>query len=245
MPVKNLLRSSLLANLLLFGLALWLVREKPVAAARHSAAAPVQITAAPAPALTAASQPNQAAIPKPFRWSQLESTDYRTYLANLRNIGCPEQTIRDILTADVDSVYAQRREQVERASTDILALRQKLDRLRGEESAFLASLLGDNRPSGEPASQAPAWLAMRNIRPTEPLVFDNIDPAALQLNSGQLAVIAEVRAQFRQEIGVEDTNDPAYTDRWNQARRNADDRLRGILGSRVYLQYQLQAANRR
>jgi hypothetical protein len=244
--VKNLLRSSLLANLVLSGLAFWLVREK---VARHSAAASATIITAPIPVptvQTAGPQPNLAAIPKPFRWSQLESTDYRIYLANLRNIGCPEQTIRDILTADVDSVYAQRCEQAERASTDHLALQQELDRLRGEEAAFLASLLGNSRPTGERASQEPAWLlAKRNIRPTEPLVFDNIDPAALQLNSGQMAVIDEVREQFRQEIGVQDTNDPTYVERWNQAQRNADDRLRGILGSRVYLQYQLQAANRR
>ena len=44
-----------------------------------------------------------------FNWSQLESTDYRQYIANLRSIGCPEVTIKDIILTDVMRLYAQRR----------------------------------------------------------------------------------------------------------------------------------------
>lgn len=40
-----------------------------------------------------------------FHWSQVESADYRTYIANLRAIGCPESTIRDIIVADVRALY--------------------------------------------------------------------------------------------------------------------------------------------
>ena len=43
-----------------------------------------------------------------FRWAQLESEDYRDYVARLRSIGCPEQTIRDIIIADVDKLLAPR-----------------------------------------------------------------------------------------------------------------------------------------
>ena len=46
-----------------------------------------------------------------FRWSQLESTDYRQYIANLRAIGCPESTLKDIIMTDVMRLYAQRRGQ--------------------------------------------------------------------------------------------------------------------------------------
>jgi hypothetical protein len=46
-----------------------------------------------------------------FNWSQLESTDYRQYIANLRAIDCPELTIRDIIMTDVMRLYAQRRGQ--------------------------------------------------------------------------------------------------------------------------------------
>jgi len=46
-----------------------------------------------------------------FSWSQLESTDYREYIANLRAIHCPESTLRDIIMTDVMRLYAQRRGQ--------------------------------------------------------------------------------------------------------------------------------------
>lgn len=49
-----------------------------------------------------------------FRWNQLESDDYRQYIANLRGVGCPEATIKDIIMTDVMRLYAQRRGQFER-----------------------------------------------------------------------------------------------------------------------------------
>jgi len=47
-------------------------------------------------------------ITNAFQWAQLESEDYRTYIARLRSIGCPEQTIRDIIISDLDKVLAPR-----------------------------------------------------------------------------------------------------------------------------------------
>ena len=44
-----------------------------------------------------------------FNWSQLESDDYRQYITNLRAVGCPEVTLRDIIMTDVMRLYAQRR----------------------------------------------------------------------------------------------------------------------------------------
>ncbi|PYJ08287.1 MAG: hypothetical protein DME25_01940 [Verrucomicrobia bacterium] len=41
-----------------------------------------------------------------FRWAQLESEDYKVYIARLRSIGCPEPTIRDIIIADLDKLLA-------------------------------------------------------------------------------------------------------------------------------------------
>jgi len=42
---------------------------------------------------------------KKFQWESLESSDYKQYIVNLRAIGCPEQTIRDIIVTDVDRTY--------------------------------------------------------------------------------------------------------------------------------------------
>jgi len=46
-----------------------------------------------------------------FHWRQVESTDYRTYIANLRGIGCPEATIKDIILTDIMRLFAERRGQ--------------------------------------------------------------------------------------------------------------------------------------
>src|SRR4051812_19467484 len=43
-----------------------------------------------------------------FSWGEVESADYPTYISNLRSIDCPEQTIRDIIIADVNTLYAKR-----------------------------------------------------------------------------------------------------------------------------------------
>lgn len=43
-----------------------------------------------------------------FSWQQLESQDYPTYIKNLREIGCPEQTIRDIIIADVTQMLREK-----------------------------------------------------------------------------------------------------------------------------------------
>jgi len=43
-----------------------------------------------------------------FSWQELESRDYPTYIKNLRAIGCPEQTIRDIIIADVTQMLREK-----------------------------------------------------------------------------------------------------------------------------------------
>ena len=43
-----------------------------------------------------------------FSWRDVESEDYKNYIANLRVIQCPEETIRDIIIADVNKFYANK-----------------------------------------------------------------------------------------------------------------------------------------
>src|ERR1043166_1701069 len=44
-----------------------------------------------------------------FTWQEVESDDYVTYINNLRDIGVPEQTIRDIIVADVNQLSSHKR----------------------------------------------------------------------------------------------------------------------------------------
>ena len=54
-----------------------------------------------------------------FRWAQLESEDYRAYIDRLRSIGCPEQTIRDIVIADVDKLLAPKMQAANPRANDV------------------------------------------------------------------------------------------------------------------------------
>lgn len=58
-----------------------------------------------ADAATAAAAP-VIVVTNQFRWAQIESEDYKEYIARLRSIGCPEQTIRELIIADLDKLMA-------------------------------------------------------------------------------------------------------------------------------------------
>ncbi len=44
----------------------------------------------------------------PWRWSDLASTDFIAYRDNLRAVGCPEKTVRDILESELDHWFFER-----------------------------------------------------------------------------------------------------------------------------------------
>lgn len=46
---------------------------------------------------------------RPLYWAMLESTNYAAYAQNLRNFGCPEETVRDIILTDIAKFYNRRR----------------------------------------------------------------------------------------------------------------------------------------
>jgi len=95
-----------------------------------------------------------ATNPPPFQWSALESPDYATYAANLRAIGCPERTLRDILLPDIEKLYDEQRRQIENEpgdhfweTADQRDARQrqhdaKLRSLEIEKRALIRQLLG-------------------------------------------------------------------------------------------------------
>ena len=42
-------------------------------------------------------------------WARIHSTNYPTYLRNLREIGCPSRTLRNILLADINASFDARK----------------------------------------------------------------------------------------------------------------------------------------
>jgi len=65
------------------------------------------------PATMPATAPVMVIRTNAFEWAQLEAEDYRTYIERLRSIGCPEQTIRDIVIADLEKLMAPRVREIE------------------------------------------------------------------------------------------------------------------------------------
>ena len=194
---------------------------------------------------------------KPFHWSQMESSDYRTYVANLKSIGCPEQTIRDIITADVSTLYAFRRAALERAvAQGSFAARKAIERelqdLRKQEACVIASLLGmpagavERTPPG-PADASPGSLRQSRLGEVcMPLVFQEIGPSDLQFSAEHLRVVNDLRQRFIDEVGAnQNPNDPVYLERWQRSQPEVDADLRGMIGVGAWQVYQVAARARR
>ncbi len=204
---------------------------------------------------------------QPFRWSQLESTNYLVYIANLRNIGCPQQTIRDIITADLDSVYAAQQKELESASATSAGTGADGNsdtgaaispQLRSQKNAVLASLLGTSASAAPDASissvsdqvaSAPPPVPHRTRRPPPPdnrvfipAAMQEVDQSALNLTADEQQAVAEVQQNFVSDVGGtgQNPNDPAYLQKWQNSQAVADGMLRARLGQARYMEY-LQA----
>jgi len=102
--------------------------------------------------------------PQFFTWRSVESADYAVYVENLRALGMPETTIRDIIVADVDQIFAKRRRE-EAAKQDVEWWRStpsfetqsnmvaRAEALEAERAALLTKLLGPDWNKGRTEEQ--------------------------------------------------------------------------------------------
>ena len=125
MNPKTFLTLSLVANLALAGALAWSARQKHtgqntgVAAASTVAATTSEKPTAARAAATARSPAIEAfKSDQQFNWRTVESEDYKKYIANLRAVGCPEETIRDIITADVNKLFENRAKEMRGVKTN-------------------------------------------------------------------------------------------------------------------------------
>lgn len=122
MNSRNLLLVSILLNVgLLAGFA-WHVSRAPVRTDVPAAPAPAAVSAKPSKrgaANTTEPAPTLAPVrSEAFNWRTIESEDYKKYIANLRGIGCPEETVKDIIVADVNKLYAPKLAALTRPATE-------------------------------------------------------------------------------------------------------------------------------
>src|SRR5205823_1153970 len=116
-------------------------------------------SAPPAPVIEVT--PAVVEVNEPFSWAQVESTDYRVFIANLRGIGCPEQTVRDVVIADMDELFSARVKELVDGVTDqfwgllsrpsefekvVDEKKAELEKMKNERGALLTALFGEENP---------------------------------------------------------------------------------------------------
>lgn len=135
-----------------------------------------------------------------FTWEEVESDNYVTYIKNLRDIGCPPSTIRDIIVADVNQLYAHRR------ATDVVSAdhqwwtsepnldviqkaAEKLRAMENERRVLLTRLLG------------PDWETVSNPLPPATRTGVSLTGPILGELPGQTKqAVYDVAAQTQQKI---------------------------------------------
>jgi hypothetical protein len=220
------LRISMLANFILAALVLFLITGPPdrKPAALTSPAPPVMPLADALPLHQSPEAPNPG-----FDWrQQVEASDYPTYIANLRAIRCPEQTVRDIIKADVAALFAQKRLEASNSASEGRWSKQQEERvikvLFGEKGAEISSDAPHQPASGEAA--IPVRL---------PLILQTQALATLKLTDEQRGELGELTQEFIQEVGGanQDPNDPAYVARWQKAQPKFDQMIITTIGRRA------------
>jgi LysM repeat protein len=170
----------------------------------------------PATNAAASSRTNVLVRKQFFTWQQVESDDYPTYIHNLRDIGCPEQTVRDIIIADVNALYSRKRaleivtpeQQWWRTEPDtnvVQASTAKIRELEQERRELLARLLGTNWETGDLVSLP---------RPSRPgIVLDG--PVLGTLPTDVKQTLQEINARAQDRL-------TAYTDAQRAAGKPVD-----------------------
>jgi len=120
-------------------------------------------------------------VAAPFHWRQLESTDYRVYVENLRAVGCPELTIFDIVAADVNDLFFHRVGELVDGVTGrfwdlaarpqdmknmVEAKEKELSALDEQKDEIMAALFGETNPADKLLAEENQTEQLANDRQT-------------------------------------------------------------------------------
>ena len=259
MSLQRLLMISILANLVCFVGLFWLSTD------RQSSTEPSQPVPAGEP-VSSGQAIGQAAPPERivreverFRWSQIESDDYKEYIQNLRDIGCPEETIRNLVKQDLDKYYDQRKADIlsksparkefwksgnpsslGRPSASASSQMAQLDR---EKNEVLSELF---KPSGLAAINRPGPLARARSQAKSGYAMDFIpdEETKAQLNTLEQEYGSQLLKKMAQ--GASDAQDMAEI---RQLRQDRDSSIATMLTPEQKMEYDLRksptAANMR
>jgi len=257
MNLQRLLMVSIVANLVCLVGLFWLFAD------RQQPSAPSQV---PPAASTVPSQTLAQAAPverivrefESFHWSQIEAEDYQTYVENLRRIGCPEETIRDLVKQDLEKLYDQRKADIlskaparkeywktgnpSALSQPSSATRSQLAQMDREKNEVLGDLFG---AQGVAAINRPSPLARARSQAKSGYAMDFIpEETKVELNTLEQEFGSQLLKKMAQ--GASDAQDMAEI---RQLREERDSRIATMLTPDQKMEYDLRksptAANMR
>jgi len=175
-------------------------------------------------------------------WRNVESEDYRKYIANLRSIGCPEETIRDIITADVNKLFKQRRQELAsggkkyefwKAGGNPMATMMDPDKmekqqaLSKEKNALLKELLGVEPAADKPDMFAGMFDSMLDFLPTDK-------------QNKVMQLLQDAQVKIMKSMGKGGQPDADDMKQMTKAQKEMDAELAKVLSPEEYQDYQLR-----
>jgi hypothetical protein len=237
MKSSTLVSLSLLLNIGLIGAIVALVRNRPPSAptgaeTRFITNTTVKVVQREAP----------AALPiRSNIWKSVESPDYAAYVANLRGLGCPEETIRDIVISDLRKLYAEKTRALNPAlkpdkfwepplayhDPAMLEFRSQTSAIEKEKSALIRSLLGISLEDYMARTGSAQWgNASLSFLPEE--------------RRSKLAALQTKYAELQQEVYRNMKPGQNYQELFANLQQQHNDEIRASLSAGEYEEYQMR-----
>jgi len=175
-----------------------------------------------------------------WHWKDLDSEEFPTFIANLRSFGCPEQTIRDIVTAEINRDYDQKLADLnstQLASGQYALAKSKLDEERLKVLDELFPSAGNHH--AKLSNQGSTAQAGTESSPPEqpvatPLVLLQPDPS-LHFDEAQMNAWKALQRNFMAKIGsTQNPYDPEYRKRWEEAQKDLDQAFQSKFGDDAF-----------
>ncbi len=175
---------------------------------------PLQVGDTPGVATAANSDKTRIVVRKQFfSWQDVESDNYPIYIKNLRDIGVPEQTIRDIIVADVNQLYARKR-QTEVVTADQQWWRSDPDTSLDQAAMLKVAALEQERRALLTTLLGPDWETATGPQPPRPGIVLN-GPVLGELSPDVKQAVQDISTRSQQRT-------MAYIVAQRQAGKNPD-----------------------
>lgn len=171
-------------------------------------------------------------------WANVASEDHQVYIANLRALGCPEETIRDIIIGDINRLYNKKMMQEVQTT-------QKFEYWK-PTNPFQNPFLDKERMQRMAAleSEKQVMLQELGIDLTQPALSSGLDPMATMfdfLPESKRASLKKAMANAQssyQKYADELTVNPAAA--MAKIQRETEETIQAVLTTEEYLDYQLR-----